>query len=74
MAAGVNVTQAKRQRQVEILLLQEKTYEEIAASTGLKVGTVKDWVSRIYRKNGVHSRAQFFKKVMEGPSVGEKGP
>ncbi len=47
-----------RERQVWLLLVQGKSNQEIASTLGLALGTVKTYLSRLYRKLGVSSRLE----------------
>ena len=49
---------SSRERQIVDLIRQAKTNKEIAHELSLTVGTVKEYVYRIFRKTGVSNRTK----------------
>lgn len=49
---------SEREREIWALLRQGKTRREISEALGIKVNTVRTHVRNIYRKLGIHSRAE----------------
>ncbi|WP_095078421.1 response regulator transcription factor [Pseudomonas sp. Irchel s3h17] len=54
----------KREQEVLQSLLQGKTNKQITLLLGISDFTVRDYVSSIFRKKGVGSRAQLFAAEM----------
>ncbi len=55
---------SERESQVAFLLLQGKTYRDIATELIISENTVKYYVKNIYSKFGVQSRAELFNSVL----------
>jgi DNA-binding CsgD family transcriptional regulator len=47
-----------RQQQILFLLAQGQTDRQIALSLGISVATVRTYLTRLYRDNGFHNRAE----------------
>ena len=56
--AGASAGLTKRERDILGLLAQGRSDRDIAASLGLTATTVRNYVSDVYRKIGVHSRTE----------------
>ena len=54
----------KRESEILDLLVEGKTVQQIAASLYLSSATVHEHVTHIYRKLGVHTRAQCVREAM----------
>ena len=67
------VTLAVREKAVMDLLVLGDTYQEIAMRLGCKYSTVRTYVSRIYRKLGVHSRGCAVAKYIGIAGAGARG-
>lgn len=59
-----NIQFTSRQEQVFSLLIEGKTYQEIANKLGIKRNTVKSHLRRIYKMLGVHGAVEAFRKAM----------
>jgi len=56
---------SRREREIAELIAQAKTNKEIACSLHLSVGTVKEYLFRVYRKEGVQNRTELALRVHE---------
>jgi DNA-binding NarL/FixJ family response regulator len=59
-----------RERQLVALVTQAYSNKEIAVSLGLELQTVKNHLSRIYRKIGVRSRVELAVSAVRDGSAG----
>lgn len=55
-----------RLRQITILLSRGKTRKQIAQETGLSVGTIKTYISRLYTRMGAVNCADLVRIMFEG--------
>ncbi|MBC7793614.1 MAG: helix-turn-helix transcriptional regulator [Clostridia bacterium] len=54
-----------RQKQICLMLRQQRSIEDIARETGVSRTTVKDHVKKIYSRFGVHTREELIGKLLE---------
>ncbi len=60
---------SERERQVAALLLEKKTYGEIAGALFISQNTVKYYVKNIYSKLDVKSRSEMISRILENEPV-----
>ncbi|MFJ7931181.1 LuxR C-terminal-related transcriptional regulator [Peribacillus sp. NPDC096448] len=64
---------SKREHELLILLTQGETNQQISEKLFLSIGTVKNYISRIYRKLNVNNRPELMALLYSFPKSGMKG-
>ncbi|MGE7606675.1 LuxR C-terminal-related transcriptional regulator [Peribacillus frigoritolerans] len=64
---------SKREHELLILLTQGETNQQISKKLFLSIGTVKNYISRIYRKLNVHNRPELMALLFSFQNGGMKG-